>query len=93
MAKRLIRIRTVCEHTGLAKSTVYEHVARGLMPPAIKIGPSWGAWWDREIDQIVGARIAGFTNDQIRELVIRLVALRPHAAPEGIGREQPGRRS
>jgi prophage regulatory protein len=88
MTKRLIRIRDVSRLTGLAKSTVHEHVARGLMPPAIKISRSWGAWWDREIDQLVGARIAGFTNDQIRELVTRLVAERLNAAPEGIGGEQ-----
>ena len=86
--KRLIQIRDVCQRTGLAKSTVHEHVARGLMPPAIEISRSWGAWWDREIDQLIGARIAGFTNDQIRELVTRLVAERQHAAPEGIGGEQ-----
>jgi prophage regulatory protein len=88
MTKRLIRMRSVCERTGLAKSTVHEHVARGLMPPAIKISRSWGAWWDREIDQLIGARIAGLTNDQIRELVTRLVAERRHAAPEGIEGEQ-----
>ena len=85
--KHLIRIRAVCERTGLGRSTVHEHVTRGLLPPAIKISRSWGAWYDHEIDQIVSARIAGWGDDQLRALVRRLIADRKRIAPEGIAVE------
>ena len=88
MRKTVSRIRKVCECTGLAKSTVHEHVAIGLLTPPIKISTNWAAWPDDEIDMIVNARIAGWDNDQIRHLVKRLVAERKRLAPEVAAEEQ-----
>jgi prophage regulatory protein len=78
----------VCDRTGLGRATVYEHVANGTMTPPIRIGPKWSAWPSDEIDAILAARISSWSDDQLRELVKRLVAERSHAAPEGIGGEQ-----
>jgi prophage regulatory protein len=86
--KSLQRIRTVCDRIGFGRSTVYEHISDGTLPPPIRIGPKWSAWPSDEIDALLAARVAGWSDDQIRELVTRLVALRVNAAPEGIGGEQ-----
>ena len=77
----LQRIHAVCDRTGLGRATVYEHIGLGTMTPPIRIGPKWSAWPSNEIDAILTARVAGWSDDQIRELVKRLVAERPHAAP------------
>lgn len=79
--KSLHRIRALCARIGFGRSTVYERIADGTITPPIRIGPKWSAWPSDEIDALLDARIAGWSDDQIRELVKRLVAERPHAAP------------
>jgi prophage regulatory protein len=72
----LMRLREVCKTFGMGASTVYDHIARGQLPPAVKIGERNGAWPSDEIDLIVAARMAGKTNDEVKELVLRLLAHR-----------------
>lgn len=74
-----LRLRHVCEKLGMGASTVYDHIARGQLPPAIKVGERNGAWPSDEIELIVAARVAGTPNDEVIALVQRLVAQRRDA--------------
>lgn len=64
---------------GIASSTFYEWIARGLMPPGIALGWRSVGWPARELDAIAAARIAGKTEDEIRALVRDLIAARTTA--------------
>ena len=45
MTKKLFyRAREAQEHTALARSTFYAYIAKGLLPPPIKVGDRASAW-------------------------------------------------
>jgi len=69
---RMLRIREVMLITGLARSTVWLCVKRGTLPTPVKIGIKSVAWSSLEIDQVVKARLAGFSEEAIKDLVKRL---------------------
>jgi prophage regulatory protein len=79
---RLIRLPEVKSKTGHARTTIYEQIQRGLLPPPVRTGIKSSAWPDIEIDAINAARIAGKTRTEIRALVARLVANRKKLATE-----------
>ena len=64
---------------GIASSTFYEWIARGLMPPGIALGWRSVGWPAHELDAIAAARIAGKSESEIRDLVQSLVAARADA--------------
>mgnify|MGYP000703385464 CR=1 FL=1 len=41
---RCVRIRQVCEMTGMSKASVYRKMAQGTVPKSFKIGDSMSAW-------------------------------------------------
>ncbi|NBC47103.1 MAG: AlpA family phage regulatory protein [Gammaproteobacteria bacterium] len=67
-----LRLRSVLQATGLGRATVYEHIARGTFPKPVTIGGRSVAWAEHEIQELNRARLAGATDDEIRELVERL---------------------
>ena len=75
----LLRMPTVMQGTGFARPTLYRDMKRGLFPRPVKLGRA-SAWPSREVDAIVNARIAGKSEDEIRELVINLERQRSTAA-------------
>jgi prophage regulatory protein len=80
MTTTILRLPAVKVKTGNSRSTIYKRIADGLFPKQVKIGPRSGGWPDYEIDTINAARIAGKTDDEIRELVIQLETARKAAA-------------
>lgn len=84
----LLRAPAVCARMGKGRATLHEDVQRGVLSPPVKLGSRWAAWPEHEIDQILRARIAGWSDDQLRNLVKRLVAERKSIAPAGIEHEQ-----
>jgi prophage regulatory protein len=65
----LLRLPDVMRKTGHARSTVYLLVERGLLPRAVKISERASAWPEAEIEAINVARIAGKSEQEIRQLV------------------------
>jgi prophage regulatory protein len=65
---------------GRKRSTLYVDIRDGLLTPQVAIGSRAVGWPDYEIDALIEARIAGATEDEIRELVKKLVADRTRAA-------------
>ncbi len=50
MSMKLIRITAVMERTGLAKSTIYKYMKKGIFPKTIKCGTRFAAWEESEIE-------------------------------------------
>lgn len=69
----LLKLPDVEARTGLAKPTIYARAKSGLFPPPVKIGKRASAWPADEIASVSHAYIAGKTEDEIRELVARIV--------------------
>lgn len=68
----LLRLPAVMERTGLARPTVYLRAKQGLFPRPVKLGSRMAAWPENEVTAINAARIAGKSDDEIRQLVARL---------------------
>ena len=64
---------------GVGNTTFYEWIRAGLMTPGILIGGRSKAWPTRELNAIAAARIASKSDDDIRQLVRKLVAARSQA--------------
>ena len=74
--EQFIRPAEMQKHTGCAHSTTYADVKAGLLPPPVKLGRRSSGWIAREVAAVQQARIAGKTEDEIRELVSQLLTQR-----------------
>jgi prophage regulatory protein len=61
-------------------ASVYNAIREGLWTTGVAIGRRAKGWPDYEVDAIINARIAGKSEDQIRELVKVLHAKRTELA-------------
>ena len=69
----IIRLATVKEKTGLARSTLYLRIQQGLLTKPVSLGGKAVGWPLSEISQINNARIAGKSNKEIAVLVQTLM--------------------
>ena len=76
----LLRLPAVMSATGQARSTLYLRIKQRLMTPPVKLGERCAAWPAHEVAAINTARIAGKSDEQIRELVTQLEQQRTAAA-------------
>lgn len=71
------RIKTCKEHSGYCSTaSIYNLIREGLWTKAVPIGLRSVGWPSDEVEAINNYRIAGATDEQIRELVKRLHAKR-----------------
>jgi prophage regulatory protein len=70
------RLPPVLAQTGYTRSKVYSDMDKGLFTKQIKIGPRAMGWLSTEVDALIAARVAGKTDDEIRQLVTELEAAR-----------------
>jgi prophage regulatory protein len=75
----LLRIPDVKKASGLARPTIYRDIKRGTFPKPVKLG-TVSAWPEREVHSIINARVAGKSDDDIRQLVVQLHEQRTNAA-------------
>ena len=69
------RLPRVCSSTGASRSTTYLRIAQGLFPTPIPLGGGRIVGWPaREVAAVNEARIAGWSDAKIRELVTDLIA-------------------
>lgn len=68
----LLRLPAVMSATGLARPTVYVRIKNGLFVRPVKISERAVAWPAEEVAAINAARIAGKSDEEIRELVTQL---------------------
>ena len=72
METEIIRLPEVSRSTGLARSTIYLRIEQGLLPKPVSLGGKAVGWPASEISQINAARIAGKSNEEIKNLVDEL---------------------
>lgn len=79
MIKTILRLPAVKAETGISRSTLYLRVSQGLWPKPVRLGLRAVGWPSDEVAAINAARIAGKSDDEIRELVLKLEASRKMA--------------
>jgi prophage regulatory protein len=78
-ALTILRRKQVQIRTGLSRSTIYLRISQGLWTKPISLGARAVGWPEHEIEAINAARIAGKSDEEIRELVFKLLAARKTA--------------
>ncbi len=54
---RILRMKTVIEISGLARSTVYKYVAEGIFPKPISLGGRSVGWLESEVHSWIQSRL------------------------------------
>ena len=65
-------------------ATQYNEIRKGLFTTGVAIGQRSKGWSDYEVKAIAAARIAGQSDDEIRQLVKRLHAKRAELTMAGV---------
>ena len=78
----LLRRPSVQHASGQSRSTLYLRISEGLWTRPVSIGPRAVAWPAHEVAALNAARIAGKTDDEIRQLVARLHVAREAAVAD-----------
>ncbi len=73
---RFLRKPDVLLREGFANSTLYDSIKRGTHTRPVALGPNSSGWPEHEVDLLMAARMAGKSDDEIRDLVNRLHAQR-----------------
>jgi prophage regulatory protein len=68
----LLRRRQVEAESGLPRSTLYLRMTQKLWVRPVRLGPRSVGWFAHECAAINAARAAGWSDDEIKELVARL---------------------
>jgi len=75
----ILRLPAVKSESGYSRSTIYLRIAQGLWTKQVNLGPRCVGWPAHEVAALNATRIAGKTDDEIRELVLKLEAARKTA--------------
>lgn len=76
MTNTIFRLPRVKASSGLPRSTLYLRISQGLWTKPIHLGSRSVGWPENEVIALNAARIAGKSNDEIRDLVTRLESAR-----------------
>jgi prophage regulatory protein len=72
----LLRLDTVISRRARSRAQLYVDIKRGVMTPPVRLGEKLSAWPAHEVDALNRAEIAGASQDELRALVLQLVAQR-----------------
>jgi prophage regulatory protein len=72
----LLKRPCVTNASTLSKTALYESIKRGTFPPPIKLAKRCVAWPKLEVDKWLFAKYAGYTDQQMRELIQSMLAAR-----------------
>jgi prophage regulatory protein len=75
-APRILRKPEVIALTNLSKSTLYNRVRDGLMPPSISLGARAQGFIASEVNAVLDAMCQEQTSEQIKQLVSKLIKQR-----------------
>jgi prophage regulatory protein len=76
MTHTILRLPAIKSSTGLSRSTICLRIAQGLLTKPISLGGRAVGWPAHEVAALNAARIAGRSNDEVRDLVEKLEAAR-----------------
>jgi len=74
---KILRLTESLTSTGFKKSTFYNGINSGHMPPPVSLGGGRSVGWiEHELQSVIAAFCAGSSSDEIKELVKELIAKR-----------------
>jgi prophage regulatory protein len=76
MTNTILRLPVVLKERGRSRSAHYQDIQQGLFTKPVSIGLRAVGWPENEVLALNAARIAGKSNDEIRQLVTKLEATR-----------------
>lgn len=79
LPESLLRLPDVLKISGLSRSSLYDRIRQRLFPKQVSLGGRAVAWPANEIAAVNAARIAGKSNDEVRQLVSELQIARKTA--------------
>lgn len=82
MLQTIYRLPAVKSESGYSRSTIYLRIAQGLWTKQVNLGPRCVGWPAHEVAALNAARIAGKTDEEIRELVAKLHAARSNGGTQ-----------
>lgn len=82
---KILRLPAALERLGMGETSYRNAMGEGLLPKLIPVGARAVGVAEHELNQVIRARIAGLTDDEIRKLVIRIHEERTRLAAELIG--------
>jgi len=71
-----LRLPDVLARRGRSRSSLFRDIGAGLFPPGIALGARCTGWVQDEVDFVLRAQVAGASADELRALVVRLIASR-----------------
>ncbi|WP_318483867.1 helix-turn-helix transcriptional regulator [Photobacterium leiognathi] len=72
----LLRLPQAIEMMAISRASFYRSIKDGVIPPQVKLGPNSVAWLSHELETIISARICGYSDDEIKQLVNELITAR-----------------
>ena len=69
---KILRMPEVLERYGKKETAVRDAIDAGLFPRFVQLGGGCIGLPEQELEQIICARIAGFSDDEIKRLVIQI---------------------
>ena len=72
MLQSILRLPSVKQESGLSRSTLYLRISQGLWTKPISLGGRSVGWPANEVATLNAARIAGISDEEVRELVATL---------------------
>ena len=72
----IVKQPSLLKQFAFSKSTLFSQINQGLMPKSISLGIRSRGYIQHELDAVLLARVQGKSDDQIKELVLSLVANR-----------------
>jgi prophage regulatory protein len=76
MTHTILRLPDIKTSTGLSRSTIYLRIAQGVFTKPVSLGGRAVGWPSNEVVALNAARIAGKSDAEVRDLVVRLQAAR-----------------
>lgn len=73
---KMLPTRATMEATGFSRPYLYALMKDGLFPRPVKWGDKFSVWPEDEVCAVINARVAGRTNDELRQLVAELTDAR-----------------
>ena len=73
---KIIRKPEVLATLGISKSTLFNRIQAGLLPPSINLGGRACGWLETEIQAVLSALVSSRENNEIKQLVDDLVEAR-----------------
>ena len=76
-APNYLRPKDACRQLGgMGLSTLYAHIDRGMFPKPVALSRRFVVFPQEEVTAIINARLAGKTDDEVRQLVAELMEKR-----------------